>query len=395
MKFVPFSKLCLLATLFLGSSGIFAAEMPTVIVNPPIKKDFIDPIPISVSGYSGEVASALKFDLESAGCEYVSTDKAHFLLTPAPKNPAAVSGLLTTSSKNEMLRKAYSGAGDRALAHALANDVILALTGQKGVAGSKIAFRIDQAGNEEIGIADCDGYNLIPITSDHSLTKGPAWIPGKLEVVYATWRLGPPQILLQKLASGERKKVIGLPGGSHSPAVSPDGTKVAFISPRGGSSPDLYVVNLDGSGLKRLTTNDDDESSPAWSPDGRTLLYSGRHKGNSYLFTVPSDGTGTPGRLKVVGVYNATEPDWSPDGKTIVFTTQRGGFEICTVPAGGGTSTSICAGEDPSWAPNSRTVVFVNRKGDDRVLSLLDVPTKRVKDLRRIAGSCSQPSWTR
>lgn len=391
MKSLKHIGAALVAVLTLVSTTGRSAEELVVKVR-------VDPtkvIPVSVSGYSGEVASALKFDLESAGCEYVSADQAQFLLSPAPSSSASVSGLLTTSSKNEMLRKAYSGAADRTLAHALANDVIQAITGQKGVAGSKIAFRIDQGGNEEIGIADSDGYNLIPITTDRSLSKGPAWIPGKMEVVYATWRLGPPQILLHRLTTGERKKVVGLPGGSHSPAVSPDGSKVAFISARGGSSPDLYVVNMDGSGLKRLTKNDDDESSPAWSPDGKTLLYSSRYKGNSLLFTAPADGSGSPARLRVVGVLNATEPDWSPDGKTIVFTTQRGGFEICTVPADGGSSTTICPGEDPSWAPNSRTVVFVNRKGDDRVLSLLDVPTKRVKDLRRISGSCSQPSWAR
>lgn len=394
MKSLPFRSITLLVA-FLFTVNLASAADPLIVDN-PIDKDFVDPIPIAVTGFSGEVAATLKFDLEAAGCQYVSADRAKFLLSPVSGNASPVSGLLTTTAKNELLRKAYSGAGERALAHALANDVIFALTGVKGVAGTKIAFRIDQGvGVEEIGISDSDGHNLVAITSDRSLSKGPAWIPGKRDVVYASWRLGPPQILLHSLGTGERRKVVGLPGGSHSPAVSPDGSKIAFISARSGTSPDLYVVNLDGSGLKRLTKSDDDESSPAWSPDGKTLLYSSRTRGSPQLFTVPADGSAAASRLRVIGVLNATEPDWSPDGKTIVFTTQRGGFEICTVPAGGGTSTTICAGEDPSWAPNSRTVVFVNRKGDNRVLSLLDVPTKRVKDLRRISGSCSQPSWAR
>ena len=62
----------------------------------------------------------------------------------------------------------------------------------------------------------------------------------------------------------------------------------------------------------------------------------------------------------------------------------------------GGNATILASGEDPSWAPNSRTVIFTKRlKGGRRVLSLLDVPTKRYKDIPPVAGSCSQPSWAK
>jgi Tol biopolymer transport system component len=72
-----------------------------------------------------------------------------------------------------------------------------------------------------------------------------------------------------------------------------------------------------------------------------------------------------------------------------------GGFEVCVVPAKGGQATQLVAGEDAVWGPNSRTVVFARRQGDRRVLSLLDVPTKQVKDVARVPGSNSQPAWAK
>src|SRR5262249_972327 len=155
-------------------------------------------------------------------------------------------------------------------------------------------------------------------------------------------------------------------------------------------SPNVWVCNADGSGLKRLTRGIED-SSPCWSPDGQWICYAGKKDGHRALFKVPADG-GEPQRISTSGVSSPSEPDWSPDGKWIVFTAQMGDFELCVVPAGGGTATVLVTGEDASWAPNSRNVIFVRRTaGNGRVLSVLDVPTKQVKDVARISGSSSQP----
>ena len=125
------------------------------------------------------------------------------------------------------------------------------------------------------------------------------------------------------------------------------------------------------------------------------ICYAGKSNERRSLWKVSPNG-GAPVRIATSGVSNPSEPDWSPDGKWIVFTAQMGGFEICVVPAGGGSATLLVSGEDPSWAPNSRTVVFAQRDGKGgRRLSLLDVPTKQTKTISRISGSNSQPSWAR
>jgi TolB protein len=146
--------------------------------------------------------------------------------------------------------------------------------------------------------------------------------------------------------------------------------------------------------LRRLTKSREDESSPCWSPDGQWICFAAKTKERRSLCKVPAAG-GEMQRIPTDGVSSPTEPDWSPDGKWIVFTRQAGGFEICVVPSQGGSATVLVSGEDPSWAPNSRTVVYARRGAGNWRLSLLDVPTKQTKDVSRISGSNSQPSWAR
>lgn len=349
-------------------------------------------VPIHLSGFSGEVDSVLRFDLYVAGFDFVAPDKAIYQVTG--KNSGNVEGqLIDLATKRPVFGKSYSGGSLRTQAHALANDIIYAVTRVPGVALTKIAFRVDKGNTSEIFVADYDGYNATAITADNSEASLPAWVPGKRQLFYCSRRFGPIQIFSQDLNTGTRKVIAAYGGSNYSPAVSPDGRRVAFILTRSGS-PDLYVADIDGSNLKQLTRTREDESSPCWSPDSSTICYVGRAGKRAALFTIPADG-GEPKRLTVRDSLNLTEPDWSPDGKMIAFTRMMGNFEVCVVPAEGGTSTVLAVGEDPSWAPNSRTIIFTRRQNNNRVLSLLDVPTKRVKDVARISGSSSQPSWSR
>ncbi|HXE41804.1 MAG TPA: hypothetical protein VN516_02175, partial [Candidatus Baltobacteraceae bacterium] len=192
-----------------------------------------------------------------------------------------------------------------------------------------------------------------------------------------------------------RGKVIAKYGGSNiSPSVSPDGTKVAMILDKDNSRPNVYVANIDGTGLRHLTTGEQD-SSPCWSPDGKWICFATEISGRRCLAKVSASG-GEVQRIPTSGVLNPTEPDWSPDGKWIAFTSQMGDFNICVVPADGSASPVVVAvGEDPSWAPNSRTLIFAKRTGWNYTLSVLDVFTKQSKDIGRISGSDSEPAWAR
>jgi TolB protein len=351
-------------------------------------------VPIALSGYTGEAAAVVKFDLEVAGFEVTSPDKADFTLTG--KNDAArVEGRLQrASTKETLLAKAYTGENVRAQAHALTDEVIQAVLGIPWIARTKIVYKHEaREGSSEIYVSDYDGHNSRPVTQDNNIVAAPAWIPKQWHLFYTSYKSGYPWIYSHNLTTGERRPFAKFAGLNASAVVSPDGRQVAMILSKAGS-PDVWVCNMDGSGLRQLTKTREDESSPCWSPDGTTICFASRVNERRALYTVPAAG-GAMNPLRTAGVSNPSEPDWSPDGKSIVFTSQMGDFNICTVPAGGGTAQVLATGEDPSWAQNSRTVIFTRRSGNKRVLSLLDVPTKRVKDTAQISGSRSQPSWAK
>ncbi|HEU5396972.1 MAG TPA: hypothetical protein VFV81_07385 [Verrucomicrobiae bacterium] len=348
---------------------------------------------VSLSGFTGEAESALRFDLYVQGFNFTNSENAQYIIVGS--NNGNLQGRVTDRyTKNTIISKAYSGASLLRQVHLFADEFLAAL-GRKGIAQTKIAFKNDTGPNSEIYVSDFDGHNAQAVTADHTIVAAPAWVPGHLALYYTSYKLGNPDIFYHDLATGQRRVFARYSGLNTAAAVSPNG-RVAMILSKGGS-PDVYVCNSSGADLLRLTATREDESSPCWSPEGDWICYAGKVGERRELCKISPSG-GRAERVPTRGVLNPSEPDWSPDGKWIAFTAQMGGFEICVVPAGGGAVTELVAGEDPSWSPNSRTLVFTRREaGGRRVLSLLDVPTKQYKDISRVTGSGnnSQPSWAK
>jgi TolB protein len=351
------------------------------------------PILVSMSGFTGEAAQVLQFDLYIQGFAFTNSEAAQYLITGS--NNGNLQGRVTDHvNKNVVVAKAYSGASIRRHAHAFADEFVQTL-GRKPIGQTKIAFKGQNGSNGEIFIADFDGFSAQQVTKDNAIIAAPSFVPGHLALYYTSYKLNHPDVFYQNLTTGTRKIFARYGGSNMSPAVSPDGGKVAMILSKDGWT-DLYLCDADGTGLRRLTKSPQDESSPCWSPDGQWICFASKEKERRSLSKISVSG-GAPQRISTNLVGNPTEPDWSPDGKWIAFTSQSRDFTICVIPASGGDATVLAAGEDPSWAPNSRTLVCARRQSGHYVLSLLDVPTKQVKDVARTSGSSSQsqPSWAR
>jgi TolB protein len=159
---------------------------------------------------------------------------------------------------------------------------------------------------------------LIAGTADVS----PAWSPDGREIAFARLVAGTPQLFVAD-ATGSGVRALGVEGTQ--PAWSPDGRRLAFVSHAdangrtcvaGTCSPngELYVVGVEGTGLRRITTSKGDDAHPTWSPNGRFLAFSSGYELNGHrpwLMIVPSGG-GRPKRItRLAGVH---DPAWSPAG---------------------------------------------------------------------------------
>jgi TolB protein len=351
---------------------------------------------VAMSGFTGEAAEVLKFDLYVQGFCFTNADAAQYLISGSDSGD--VTGTLTDIiGRNVLFSHSYNGANTRRQAHAFADDIVEAVQKWKGIGQSKIAYchQATGFGPGEIFMADFDGHGARAITSDNAIVGKSAWVPGRMAIYYTSFVRNNPDIYFINLANGQRRLLAGYTGLNSSASVSPDGAKVAMVLSKDGS-PNIWVCNADGTGLKRITSGIED-SSPCWSPDGQWICFAmkTREQERRHLAKVSPNG-GEVHQLRTDGAPNPSEPDWSPDGKWIAFTSQAGGFNVCVMPADGSAPPAVLvSGQNPSWAPNSRTLIYNHGPDSRSALSVLDVFTKQYKDCARATGSNSQPAWAK
>ena len=280
-----------------------------VITHPVSALGNTKPVPVSLEGFSGEVADVLKFDLYVQGFSFVASDAAQYQISGTAAG--SVQGrVVDRFAKSTILSHGYTGTSLRRQAHAFADDIVQAITHKKGIAQTQIAFKAQSStGNGEIYVADFDGHNAQSITHDATIVAAPAWVPGRLAVYYTSYKRNNPDIFYHNLGTGQRRVIAGYSGLNTSAAVSPDGSKVAMILSRSGS-PNVWVGNADGTDLKRLTTSSED-SSPCWSPDGQWICFATKIAERRVLAKVPAGG-GTMQQIQLPARRTRPNPTGRP-----------------------------------------------------------------------------------
>ena len=284
------------------------------------------------------------------------------------------------------LQKIYRGAAKdadaRHLAHQFADDIIGVLSGGlPGIAQTQIAYVSEKSGNKEIWVMDYDGANQHQMTTLKSISLTPRWSPDATRIAFTCYvpfrGITSAQICIY---STDSNRLISFPryrGTNSSPAWSPDGSQIAFMSSQGGD-PEIYVSDLTGAHLHRVTFAAGVSTSPAWNPKtGKQIVFVSDRAGSPVLYLSNSDGSNVQ-KIDLPDMGYVIDPSWSPNGQLVAFSWRRpsGNYDIYAMDIVSHQLVELTrdAGrnERPSWAPDGRHLVFEStRTGTRQIWSML------------------------
>jgi TolB protein len=287
------------------------------------------------------------------------------------------------------------GADWRLAVHRGADEIERVITGVRGIAATRAAFVRDGS----IWIIDADGFgaHVVPGTSGG---LSPAWHPSGRYIAYDELAsTGHQTIVVRDLAAGTSHRISTRYTLNMSPAFSPDGSTLVFAAGDDGS--DLFsAAPFDNTAPARLMpargfTN----ASPTFSPDGKQIAFTSNRLGHEEVYIMDADGT-NPDLLTTTAFGDQmyrSDPDWSPDGRRVAFQSQVGGiFQIMAINLRDRSVQSLTSegrNDEPSWAPDGRHLLFTSTRTGMKQLWVLDTESGRTRQLTH-NGSGRMGAWS-
>lgn len=287
-----------------------------------------------------------------------------------------------------------------AMMHRFADDVMLALTGERSVFSSVIAFVGSRQGEKgvkkEIYFMNFDGSRVRQFTRRGNISLYPAWSKDGALLAYSSYRQRRPMIFVHALAGGKGRVVVNKPGVNLTPAFVPGGNNLAASMSYTGKT-NIFVVDIAGKVLRQLTNGWGIEVAPAFSPDGRKMAFVSDRGGSPQIYVL--DVATKALRRLTFGFKYCASPSWSPRGDRIAFQAMINNvFQVATVRSDGGDLQVLTRGwggaENPSWSPDGRLIAYSGRSTGNYQIYVMTASGHPIRRLTSLPGDNTDPAWS-
>ena len=365
--------------------------------------------PIIIADFAGtngkEIADIISADLIRSGQFEVTRTQALTIDSNGTPNWAAISNLgattvaygsvngttanyqLTdTALRAPLEAKNITDPQMRRLAHKIADAIYEKMTGVRGIFATRIAYSIGQ----QLVVADADGENRKVVVNSPSSIISPAWSPDGSRLAYVSFETGKPVVYIQNLATGSRQVVANYKGNNSAPAWSPDGSQLAVALSMNALSNIYQISASGGSTPRKLTDSHEIDTEPFYFPNGSGIIFTSDRGGSAQIYRTGLNGGGAS-RLTFNGSQNVSGKI-SPDGTKLVYSSLRGGsYSIALQGLGGGSDKTLTSGPNdlsPSFAPNGMQILYVSSGG----LSIVNTDGSFQASIPSV-GNVSSAAW--
>ncbi|MGL1935724.1 MAG: hypothetical protein OCD01_11920 [Fibrobacterales bacterium] len=280
--------------------------------------------------------------------------------------------------------------------HHFSDYVIKSFYKKLGVASTKLAYVHKSKGKKEIHVSDYDGYNKKRVIADGSIVTMPEWDVNNTALYYVSFKNYHGRVYKRNIYTGITQAVIPNVEQSFVPRESADGKFLLFTKAHRGNS-DVYKMDLTSGKKTQLTKHWAIETSADWSPDGAQVVFSSDRGGMPQLYLMNSEGAKFE-RLTYEGKFNDS-PRWSPNGKQIVFCGRKdsGRFNIFVMSMESKEIRQLTFdegnNESPVWSPDGRLIAFSSTRTGKAQIFIMAADGTGLKQLTT-QGSNTSPSWS-